>query len=145
MHAAVDGMVVGSVSTYALLPPAGFAVLVCALQDALAYSVFLTRRRAAPRQVLGALCLFALAFPAGAAAAALLQAQLASAGRQGLALARVAMAAVFCYMATELAPAHTHSKLANLRHAACFAVGVAAAGAAELIEGAATSEDADGG
>ena len=48
---------------------------------------------------------------------------------------RVVIAAVFCYMATELAPAHTHSKCANLIHACLFAIGIGAAGLAELFEG----------
>ena len=55
LHAVVDGMVVGSVPTVALLVPAGFAVLVCALQDALAYAVFLSRCRAPKRLVKAAL------------------------------------------------------------------------------------------
>ena len=74
--------------------------------------------------------------------AALLQSGLTGgAGEKALALTRVCMAAVFCCMATELAPPHTHSKLANLGYAAAFAVGVAAAGGAELIEGYATGDD----
>lgn len=51
---------------------------------------------------------------------------------------RVVMAAVFCYMAVELAPPHTHAKLANLLYAGCFALGVAVAATAELLEGALT-------
>ena len=142
MHAAVDGMVVGSVPRASLLAPAAFAVGVCALQDALAYSVFLMRRRAAKRLVTVALVLFGLAFPVGAAIACVLQSNLHSTGQQGLALVRVVMAAVFCYMATELAPAHTHSKCTNLAHALTFGLGVAAAGAAELFEGVATEQGA---
>ena len=141
LHAAVDGMVVGSVPRATLLAPAAFAVWVCALQDALAYAVFLTRRRARPRFVLVALVVFALAFPAGAAVACVLQSSLHAGGRQGLAIVRVAMAAIFCYMATELAPAHTHSKCTNLLYAATFGLGVAAAGAAELFESLATDGD----
>ena len=71
----------------------------------------------------------------------MLQSGLHSTGREALALLRVVMAAVFCYMATELAPAHTHSKWANLCHGATFALGVAAAGAAELFEGLVGTED----
>jgi len=131
---AVDGMVIGSVPSVALLAPASFAVLICSLQDALAYSVFLTRRRASPALIRMVLLLFGLAFPAGAACAVLLQSELNSGGRRAFAVMRVVMAAVFCYMATELAPRHTHSKLQNLLHCATFGVGVAAAGAAEWLE-----------
>ena len=71
----------------------------------------------------------------------MLQSGLHSTGREALALLRVVMAAVFCYMATELAPAHTHSKCTNLLYAATFGLGVAAAGAAELFESLATDGD----
>ena len=139
IHAAVDGMVVGSIPSFGLLAPAAFAVLICALQDALAYSVFLTRRRASRTIAIVVLILFALAFPAGATLAAALQSGLLhSNGRQALAIVRIVMAAVFCYMATELAPAHTHSKMTNMIHGAAFVVGVAAAGMAELLEAFAT-------
>jgi hypothetical protein len=74
--------------------------------------------------------------------AALLQSELrGGAGEQALALTRVCMAAVFCCMATELAPPHTHSRRANLLYTAAFALGVGAASVAELVEGSAAAED----
>ena len=65
LHAAVDGMVVGAIPSVVLLPPVGFAVAICALQDALALSVFLTRRAVPRRQAVVVLILFAIAFPSG--------------------------------------------------------------------------------
>ena len=140
LHAVVDGMVVGSVPSFALLLPAGFAVLICSLQDGLAYAVFLTRRRSTPSLIKAALTAFALAFPLGAGISSLLQNSLHDTAREGFMILRVVIAAVFCYMATELAPAHTHSKCANLIHACLFAIGIGAAGLAELFEGVVSSE-----
>ena len=60
------------IPSFALLLPAGFAVLICSLQDGLAYAVFLTRRRSTPSLIKAALTAFALAFPLGAGISSLL-------------------------------------------------------------------------
>jgi zinc transporter ZupT len=71
VHAMIDGMVLVSTPSPQLLLPTAFAVLVCALQDALAFCVLLARgsRLSRTSQCL-ALTLFSIAFPAGAIIAA---------------------------------------------------------------------------
>jgi hypothetical protein len=59
-------MVLGSLPATSLVVPAGLAVTLCALQDTLAYSVFLTRTRATTSALVVALILFGAAFPIGA-------------------------------------------------------------------------------
>ena len=75
VHAMIDGMVIVSVPSTTLLVPAAFAVLVCALQDSLAFCVLLARAdyspSSSPRALCVALTLFSLSFPAGAAIASL--------------------------------------------------------------------------
>ena len=58
---------------------------------------------------------------------------------QSIAIAHVLMASMFFYMASELAPPHTHSKFVNLVYLILFALGVTTSSLAELIEGLADS------
>lgn len=51
------------------------------------------------------------------------------------------MVAVFVYMATELAPSHTHSRVRNLQHCFMFALGLLVSSMAELLEGFAEEND----
>ena len=136
VHAAIDGMVLSSITSQQLLVPAAFAVSVCALQDSLAFCVLLARARISRMAVCAALVLFSCSFPFGAGVAS----AVASGERGGddtqqtLSLMRVVIAAVFVYMACELAPAHTHRRLLNLVHICVFALGVCVSSLAEMVE-----------
>jgi zinc transporter ZupT len=136
IHAAIDGMVLSSVPSAQLLLPASFAVGVCALQDALAFCVLLARMQLGRWATCAALAVFSMAFPLGAAlafAVANAQADDDEPG-QALPLIRVVIAAAFVYMASELAPPHTHRRLLNLVHGCAFALGVGVSGLAEAAE-----------
>ena len=136
LHATIDGMVLASISSLHTFAAAAFAVLVCAMQDALAFAVVLERlqlRRHAC--AMPALVLFALSFPLGAGLATASAHSLGDGdGHQALALLRVATASIFCYMAIELLPAHTHRRLLNLAYMCTFTLGLATAGSSELVE-----------
>ena len=138
LHAAIDGMVLAAIPSYRLLAAGAFAVLVCALQDAVAFSIVLARARTSRHGALLALGLFGCAFPLGAGLASSLLSALR--GSEAIAVTRVMMSAMFLYMASELAPSHTHSRRLNLLYVVLFGLGVTVSSLAELFESVAQTQ-----
>ena len=122
-----------AIPSWGLVATGVFAVLVCALQDAVAFSIVLSRMRLPRRRQLLALGLFGAAFPLGAGLACTVLAQVR--GSEPMAIARVLMAAMFLYMASELAPPHTHSRALNGLYVLLFGLGVCVSSLAEFFEG----------
>ena len=112
------------------------SVLVCALQDVVAFTIVLERTRlSSRRRTVGALVAFGAAFPFGAGVASTVLDSLEGSGQEALAVVRAIMSAAFLYMASELAPAHTHSRRRNLLYVCLFGLGVVLSSLAEMVEG----------
>jgi len=112
------------------------AIAMCALQDVCAFCIFLSRKHTKPRATFVSLVIFGAAFPIGAGLS-INAWDLAHSGgaREAVGIARVVASALFLFMAAELAPPHTHSRLRNLQYACLFALGVGIATSSEMIEG----------
>ena len=134
LHAMVDGMVLASAtSTYVLIATA-VPVTICALQDVAAFTVTMARlgydsRRSLQAAVIALSC----AFPLGALVS---HAVFESATSEtAVNVVRTLVAGVFTYMALfELAPPHTHSRLANTCYLLCFVGGAALAYLVDIVE-----------
>ena len=137
VHAMFDGVVLGACPSLGALPPLAAAIFACALQDTAAFCVIISARNVGRIAELVSIVLFSLALPVGAGATAL-----ASAAHDDewelIAASRVVIAALFVYMAAEMAPPHSHSRARNLKYALAFVLGAATASLAEFIEGATT-------
>ena len=137
LHAAIDGMVLAAIPRWGLLPTGTLAVLVCALQDVVAYCIVLARARTTRRRTLLALVLFGLAFPLGTTLASTLLSSLRDS--EAVAIVRTLSAAMFLYMASELAPSHTHSRARNALYLSLFTLGLGVSALMEMVEGSVES------
>ena len=137
LHATIDGMVLAAIPRWGLLPTGTLAVLVCALQDVVAYCIVLARARTSRRRTLLALVLFGLAFPLGTTLASTLLSSLRDS--EAVAIVRALSAAMFLHMASELAPSHTHSRARNVLYLTLFTLGIGVSALMEMLEGSVES------
>ena len=133
LHAMLDGMVLASApSTYTLIATAP-AITLCALQDVTAFTVTIARLGVDSQcSLTSAVVAISCAFPIGALVShAILD---STTSKTTVNIVRTVVAGIFTYMALfEVAPPHTHSRVANMCYLLCFLSGAATAYLVEAI------------
>jgi len=134
LHAMVDGMVLASAPSTTVLLATALPVTLCALQDVAAFTVTMARLGFdSPRVLTAAVVALSCAFPLGAL---LSHAALSSAASESAVnVVRTVVAGVFVYMALfELAPPHTHNRIANTIYLLCFVGAAALAYSVDVVQ-----------
>ena len=142
-HAILDGFMLGSAQSIAMVGATTIPVALCAMQDASTLVLGHLGRGDSQREALISVVLLAVCFPLGAACALCLASwPFAFAPPSGdvLLYLRAFTAGIFLYMAVfEFAPPHAHGRFESLRRLLAFALGLAVAWLAEALEDAVVS------
>ncbi len=134
IHAFVDGALLGSAHSAVVLASLVTCVSLCAVQDVGTIILSLSASGATRRAKLVTVGCFALGFPLGTIVTVAAVDGASSVAFQQL--LRAFAAGVFVYMALfEMAPAHAHGRLANIRYLCAFAGGVVLVLLSEAAEG----------
>lgn len=140
LHATIDGAMLGTAETWAMLASLMVCVSICAIQDVGTILINLSASGTSRNAKLVTNLLFAAGFPLGAAVGVAFAASAASAGDGGAAVIAVAhlrafAAGLFVYMAIfELAPPHAHGRTASAGYMIAFLAGVMLIYVSEAVE-----------
>lgn len=133
LHAMIDGMVLSSAPSTAVLVATTMPISACALQDVAAFTFAMARLGTrSSRSLTLAVVAISCAFPIGALASHAVLERASSI--VAVNVVRTVVAGIFVYMALfELTPPHTHSRAANTCYLICFTCGAAMAYAVDVV------------
>ena len=133
IHAAIDGLMLGTAPSTGMLLQLAVPVLLCAVQDVCTLLISLRAKGASQRTTLLVVACFAVGFPLGVAAALLAVPE----DTEALIALRAVAAGVFLYLALfELAPPHVHGRWASCQYTGAFVAGLTAVIASQAAEDA---------